>query len=140
MEMPNKKNFEVSEFLVANQLKSETELPALADAQNKEGKKDLANFILCRSNKAIQELIDYTWRLQNARAKLDRKKKSRIDLLRDARSAECVDGWNGEWNEVCTGGTKEQQHPSCRVCFGAEGSFDQGKGEIQKCNARWLCV
>ncbi|CAB4038817.1 PREDICTED: uncharacterized protein LOC107339053 [Paramuricea clavata] len=90
-------NFEVSEFLVANQIKSETELLALADTQSKEGKKDLANFILCRSNKAIQELIDNTWRLQNARAKLDRKKKSRIDLLRDARSAECVDGCNGEW-------------------------------------------
>ena len=90
-------NFEVSEFLVANQIKSETELLALADAQSKEGKNDLANFILCRSNKAIQELIDNTWRLQNARAKLDRKKKSRIDLLRDARSAECVDGCNGEW-------------------------------------------
>ena len=90
-------NLEVSEFLVANQIKSEVELLALADAQRKEGKKDLASFILCRSNKAIQELIDNTWRLQNARAKLDRKKKSRIELLRDARSAECVDGCNGEW-------------------------------------------
>ena len=87
---------EVSEFLVANQIKSEIELLALADAQSKEGKKDLTSFVLCRSNKAIHELIDNTWRMQNARAKLDRK-KSRIDLLRDARSAECVDGCNREW-------------------------------------------
>ena len=88
---------EVSEFLVANQIKSEIELLALADAQSKEGKKDLTSFVLCRSNKAIHELIDNTWRMQNARAKLDRKKSSRIDLLRDARSAECVDGCNREW-------------------------------------------
>ena len=83
-------NLEVSEFLVANQIKSEIELLALADARSKEGEKDLASFVLCRSNKAIYELTDNTWRMQNARAKLDRK-KSRIDLLRDARSAECVD-------------------------------------------------
>ena len=89
-------NLEVSEFLVANQIKSEIELLALADAQSKEGKKDLASFVLCRSNKAIHELIDNTWHMQNAWAKVDRK-KSRIDLLRDVRSAECVDGCNREW-------------------------------------------
>ena len=92
-------NLEVSEFLVANEMKSEIELLALADAQSKEGKNDLASFVLCRSNKAIHELIDNTCRLKNARAKLDRKKKSPIDLLRDARSAECIDGCNGEWTK-----------------------------------------
>ena len=81
---------------MANKIKSQTKLLALADAQSKEGKKDLANFILCRSNKAIQELIDNTWCLQNARVKLDRK-KSHIDLLHDARSAECANGCSGEW-------------------------------------------
>ena len=109
-------------ILVANQIKSEIELLALADAQQRR-KKDLASFVLCRSNKAIHELIDNTWHMQNAQAKLDRK-KSRIDLLRDARSAECIDGCNGEWI-VCTRGTKEQQNPSCGICFGTEGSFDQ---------------
>ena len=60
----------------------------------------------------IHELIDNTWRLQNARAKLDRKKKSRVDLLRDARSAECIDSCNGEWIKCARGVLKNNKiHP-----------------------------
>ena len=125
---------EVSEFLVANQIKSEIELLALADAQRKEGKKDLACFVLCRSNKAIHALIDNTWRFQNARAKLDRK-KSRIDLLRDARSAECVDGCNGEWIKCAREVLKNNKiHP---VVFASalKDLLTKGRGKFRNCSA-----
>ena len=121
---------------MANQIKSETEPLALADAQSKEGKKDLANFILCHSSKAIQELIDNTRHLQNARAKLDRKKKSRIDLLRDACRAECVDGCNGEWIKCAQEVLKNNNIHPVVFASGIKRSFDQGKGEIPN----FLCL
>ena len=39
-------NLDVSEFMVENNIKSETELFATAYKQKKAGKKDLANFVL----------------------------------------------------------------------------------------------
>jgi hypothetical protein len=47
-------NLEVSDFIIANQVKDYTELLAFAEAQKNEGKKELANFILSRSNKAVE--------------------------------------------------------------------------------------
>ena len=45
-------NLDVSEFMVNNNIKSETELFAIADEQKNAGKKDLANFVLL--NKCIE--------------------------------------------------------------------------------------
>ena len=39
-------NLDVSEFMVENNIKSETEPYAIADEQKKAGQKDLANFVL----------------------------------------------------------------------------------------------
>ena len=50
-------NIEVSEFIVKNDIKNETALLAIADAQSVEGKKDLTNYVICRSSKSLNELI-----------------------------------------------------------------------------------
>jgi hypothetical protein len=101
--MPNKirrlNNLEVSEFVTENNVKGYTELLALAEAQKIEGKKDLANFILCRSRKAVEELIENTWRMKDAQKSIDRKKMSRMQLIRDARNGQCVEGCNRHWLE-----------------------------------------
>ena len=46
--------------MVENNIKSETELFAIADEQKKAGKKDLANFVLSHSTKAISDLLENT--------------------------------------------------------------------------------
>ena len=46
--------------MVENNIKSETELFAIADEQKKAGKKDLANFVLSRPTKAISDLLENT--------------------------------------------------------------------------------
>ena len=51
-------NLDVSEFIVENNIKSETELFAIADEQKKVGKKDLSNFVLPRSTKALSDLLE----------------------------------------------------------------------------------
>ena len=50
-------NLAVSEFMVENNIKSETNLFAIADKQKKAVKKDLANFNLFGSTNALLEYI-----------------------------------------------------------------------------------
>ena len=53
-------SLDVSEILVENNIKSETELFAIAEEQQKAGKKDLANFVLPCSKTALSDLLENT--------------------------------------------------------------------------------
>ena len=55
-----------SECMVQNNIKSKSKLFAIADEQKKVGKKDLANFVLSRSTKALSDLLEIpgSWSLQ----------------------------------------------------------------------------
>lgn len=92
-------NFDVSEFLVENALKSTTELFAKANEQKKAGKTDLASFVLSRSSKALNDLIDNTWEMEGASAKVARKDIPRMDMIRKSSQGECVIGCDGLWLE-----------------------------------------
>ena len=59
-------NLDVSEFMVENNIKSETELFAIADEQKKAGKKDPANFVLPPSMNALIGLLENTWKVKSA--------------------------------------------------------------------------
>ena len=110
-------NLEVSEFIAANQVKDFTQLLALAEAQKNEGKKELANFICNRSNKAVEELIKNTWLMKNAQAKIDRVKKSRMQLIREAYSSDCVAGCDTQWINCARGVLRNNNiHP---IVFGS---------------------
>ena len=56
--------------MVGNNIKSETELFAIADEQKKALKKDLANFVLSPSRKALSDLLEYTWKMESASKKV----------------------------------------------------------------------
>ena len=62
-------NLDVSEFMVQNNIKSETKFFAIADEQKKARKKDLANFVLPRSTNASSDLLENTWKMESARKK-----------------------------------------------------------------------
>ena len=47
------------------------ELQAYAFEQKKEGKVDLAEFLISRSRKTVVELIDATWEMKEAENKLE---------------------------------------------------------------------
>ena len=53
-------NLDVSEFMVQNNIKIETELFAIADEEKKTGKKDLANFVLSCLTKTFSDLVENT--------------------------------------------------------------------------------
>jgi len=90
-------NFEVSEFITRNNLKSEDELFAIAHSQKEEGKKDLANFLLSRSIKSLGDLFESTRRMSNATSTIVRSQMTRMDLIEEAAKKDCI--CNGEWLE-----------------------------------------
>ena len=53
---------EVSEFIKKHEIKDQTSLLALADEQNEQGKKDLARFVLSRSSRSLDELVNQIWK------------------------------------------------------------------------------
>ena len=91
-------NLDVAEFLVKNQIKSETELLAVANEQNEQGKKDLASYVISRNSKSLKELIQQTWKMQEACSAVQRENASRMDLIRKAANDECPSTCRGEWS------------------------------------------
>ena len=90
-------NIDMSEFIQKHDIRDQTSLLAIANNQREEGKKDLACFVLSRSFKSLDELIKQTWRMQEASAVLTRRKASRMQLIREAASGNCVDNCDGLW-------------------------------------------
>ena len=94
---PRLSRLEVSEFMVKNNIHRATELYAAAEERRKEGQADLAAFVLSCTKKFLNDLIENTWEMQNAKATLEREKTSRMHVLEKARLSSCVDGCDMEW-------------------------------------------
>ena len=89
--------YEVAQFIQAKNVKSRLQLMSIAASQNREGKTDLAQFICNRGGKAVDECLAVAHELPTAEAKFARSKKTRIELLHDNYTGECVAECNGEW-------------------------------------------
>ena len=90
-------SFELSEIIVEIGIQTRTELLAFANNQKVNGKFDIAEFIVNRGPRVVAEVLNTAWELRNAQEKLDRSKKSRIELLHEASQGECVMGCDGQW-------------------------------------------
>jgi hypothetical protein len=55
------------------------ELHALAFEQKEEGKTDLAEFLVSRTPRVVADLMQSTWEVEEAKAKLERAKKTRME-------------------------------------------------------------
>ena len=77
--------FEVSQIIVEGNIKSLTELQALALEQKGEGKIDLAEFLINRNPRAVADVMQSTWEIEESKAKLERGEKTRMELMQEAR-------------------------------------------------------
>ena len=89
--------FEVSQIIVEGNIKSLTELQALALEQKGEGKTDLAEFLINRNPRTVADVMQSTWEIEESKAKLERGEKTRMELMQEARMAECAPGCDGNW-------------------------------------------
>ena len=90
-------NLDVSDFIVKYKIKSETALLAVANEQRQEGKKDLANYVLSRNTKSLNDVMRQTWKMKEVSSDLKRQQASRMELIRKAADAECLQDCDGAW-------------------------------------------
>ena len=90
-------NIDISQFLVANSIKTEEELMAKAQEQFAEGKEDLKKFILSKSPKDLQDLATTTREMEEAATNIRRKQKQQTKIIRETLEKECVEECCGRW-------------------------------------------
>lgn len=94
--------FEVSEIVVAKGFKTRLELLAFAQEQKQEGKTDLAQFIVNRGAKVLDEAIRVAWEMAGAPEQLLRSRQTRVERLQSAYNGECVENCNKKWLDMAT--------------------------------------
>ena len=67
--------------MIKNNIRKSTELYAVVNERKAEGDKDLAEFVLSRSSKTLQELIQNTWELENPKANLEQEDTKRMGII-----------------------------------------------------------
>ena len=107
--------FELSEIIVEKGTRTRTELLAFANKQKLEGKCDIADFIVNRGPRVVAEVLNTAWEMTNAQDKLERSKKTRLELLQEAALGNCVTGCEGKWLTCAL--EVLQQNGICRETF-----------------------
>lgn len=107
--------FELSEIIVEKGIRTRTELLAFANKQKLEGKCDIAEFIVNRGPRVVAEVLNTAWEMTNAQDKLERSKKTRLELLQEAALGNCVTGCEGKWLTCAL--EVLQQNGICRETF-----------------------
>ena len=123
--------FELSEIIVEKEIKTRTELLAFANMQKMEGKSDIAEFIVNRGPRVVAEILTTAWEMKNAHKKLERLKKSRIELLEEAKEGECVTGCEGQWYSCAL--EVLQQNGICKQTFTSSGKelLEKGRSKFR---------
>ena len=75
-------------------MKNSTQLFAEVNKQKQASKTDLASFVLSRSSKALNDIVENTWAMEGAVAKVARSNATRIEIIRESIQADCVENCN----------------------------------------------
>ena len=94
--------FEFSEIIVSKGLKSRTGVLALAHMQKNEGKTDMAEFIVNRGSKVVNEVLRTAWEMEEAKAAQERAAKSCLEILQEARGEPCTCKQASRWHASAT--------------------------------------
>lgn len=86
---------DLAEVIVTKKIKTKKELLALANIQRKEGKRDLALYVLNNLDKCVK-IIPTAWEMERSREETERAQKSRMQILREASQTDCVATCAGE--------------------------------------------
>ena len=88
-------NTEVANVFLHQKIHGRLELLALAKSRTQQGDSRLYDFVLNRSQKKLNELVETVWKVETATDKIGRSKMSRIDILREQLTSACI--CEGEW-------------------------------------------
>jgi len=88
---------DVALFLLNHNIKTKTELMAIAKQRHQEGLSDLFNFIVTKSPKALCDIITNVWDMQAAPRVIERSNMNRMDVVMKFMEEPCVEGCDSEW-------------------------------------------
>jgi len=86
---------DVYDVIVSKNIRTDLELCGLAQAELEDGKKDMANFLLKKSEKNRNEILKTAWKMQNAKSRIERLNKGRMEILDEISHSQCV--CEGQW-------------------------------------------
>ena len=89
--------YEVSNIILEKKIHNRTELLALASTQKAEGKSDLAEFVMNKGNRVVEECISTAWEMEKASDVLERSKLTRLQILEKCLQAPCTAECDGRW-------------------------------------------
>lgn len=93
-------NEQVARLMLKENLKSEQELFLFANQRKECGESDLYSFVLSKSPKGLSDLINTTWKIEQASSTLQRDRKSLFEIIQDQFSnGVCVPACDGKWYE-----------------------------------------
>ena len=89
----------VTKFVIENNIKSATELMAVANEREGEGQDDLFDFVVKKkSEKNIEDFVTLAWKISSAPKERERSQNvDRLALVIQRQKENCADGCNGEW-------------------------------------------
>ena len=82
-------NIDISEFLVANNIKTEKELMAKAQEQFAKGKKDLKKYIPSKSPKGLQDFLTGIRKMEKVASNTQKQEKRRMQIISESLKKEC---------------------------------------------------
>ena len=121
--------FDVVEIIRCNKIKPRLELINLALRQKEEGKTVLAEFIANRGQKIVNEALNLAKEFDEAPQTLAQMRKSRVQLLKEAYSGECVSDCNGKWLECGLMLLRRNEIPLSRFCNAMLKALSLGRGK-----------
>lgn len=123
--------YDVSEIIEQKKISKRLELVCFALEQKREGKTSLAEFIANKGANAVEEALAIAKEFSEAEEKMVRAKKTRLDLLRDAKDSVCVDGCTGRWQNAATEVVRNNGIDVSAFCTAIYTALDKGRGKYQ---------
>ena len=123
--------YDVSQIAVSKGIKTRLELLALANAQKKSGKTDLAEFVANRGYKAVEDALKVGWEMEEAPRELERGSKTRMEILQAFAHTECVAGCNRQWLTMARDILFRNGIPQSKFCEAVKSLLIKGRGKYR---------
>ena len=123
--------YEVCKIIQAKSITTRLELVCLAIAQEREGKLSLAQFIANRGHKAVDEALTLAKEFSTAESLMGRSKKTRVQILQEAKEGDCVMGCAGEWFEAAHQVLANQEITPKVFCGAVYEALSKGRGKFR---------
>ena len=123
--------FDMCQLVQAKPISSHLELVSLAATQVREGKNVLAEFIANRGSKAVDEAIQLAKEFAEAETRLNRSKKTRIELLEEELTGECIEGCEGRWLRAEEELLQRHEIEKRSFCNAIYSALEKGRGKYR---------